>query len=223
MPTTELRQRISSGIILGTAVIALTLWSFWSFAAMCAVGAVILMKEWWGLTKHRSRWWLLVGAMYIGGSIASLIWLRAIDIKLVTGLFALVWGSDVGAYVVGKKWGNHKIAPSISPGKSWEGLAGAMLVCCIIGFSFAVFKNQNYSINTVWVALWFSLFCMPFAIIGLAGDMFESHLKRHAGVKDSGALIPGHGGLFDRVDALMPCAIVIAGLFLWLMVNGDGH
>jgi phosphatidate cytidylyltransferase len=233
MAQTELRQRIISGIILGAVVIALTLWSFESFAAMCAVGFVILMKEWWNLTKQRSRIFLPLGILYISAAIASLVLLRAIDISLILLLFGLVWGSDIGAYFVGKKWGNHKIAPSISPGKSWEGLAGGMIVCALIGFCVhytgeydqvrAHVFSQDFQSVLIHKSIWWALGCMPFAVIGLAGDMFESSLKRRAGVKDSGTLIPGHGGLFDRVDALMPCAITVAGLFVGQMFHGYGH
>lgn len=229
----ELRTRIISGIVLGAVVLLLTCWSFWSFAALCAVGGVILAKEWWGLTKHRSRWWVLVGAVYIGATVASLIGLRALDIGIIFWIFALVWGSDIGAYFIGKQWGKHKIAPSISPQKSWEGLAGGMLACAIIGFfghyilSYQEVRahifTEDFLPELTRHSLWWALGCIPFAILGLAGDLFESSLKRHAGVKDSGTLIPAHGGLFDRVDALMPCAITVQGLFVWPMFHGYGH
>ena len=196
MASTELRQRITSGIILGAVVIALTLWSFTSFAAMCAVGFVILIKEWVALTKQRSRIFVPLGILYISAAIAGLIYLRAENLNILIALMVIVWTGDIAAYFVGKKFGKHKIAPSISPGKSWEGLAGSIIASAAVA---AYLGNVAPIPHAILGAI--------FAVLGLGGDMFESSLKRRAGVKDSGRLIPGHGGLFDRVDALLPCAI----------------
>lgn len=201
----ELRTRTLSAVILGAAVIALTLWSFWSFAALCVVGTVILAKEWWGLTKHRSRWWVAVGVVYIGAAVLALIFLRGWHDWFIPILFAIVWSGDISAYLVGKKFGKHKIAPSISPGKSWEGFAASMiasiLIACFINYAISSTDTIQYTLS---IGLGVTL-----AIVGLLGDLFESSLKRRAGVKDSGRLIPGHGGLFDRVDALLPSAIAM--------------
>ncbi len=196
MASTELRQRITSGIILGAVVIALTLWSFTSFAAMCAVGFVILIREWLAITKQRSPIFLPLGILYISAAIAGLIYLRAENLNILIALMVIVWTGDIAAYFVGKKIGRHKIAPSISPGKSWEGLAGSIIASAAVA---AYLGNVAPIPHAILGAI--------FAVLGLAGDMFESSLKRRAGVKDSGTLIPGHGGLFDRVDALLPCAI----------------
>lgn len=219
----ELRTRTLSGIILASAAIALTVWSFESFAAMCAVGGGILMKEWWGLTKHRGIGWVLLGIVYIGlGILSLLIWHGAGDTLYL--LFALVWGGDTAAYLIGRKWGKHKIAPAISPGKSWEGLAAATLTCFAIGFCAEYFNGAYASPDEASLpgrlpyALSVGAISMIFAPIGLLGDLFESSLKRHAGVKDSGKLIPGHGGLFDRVDALLACAIFTLLAYLGMYV-----
>ncbi len=200
MAISELRQRLVSGILLGAVVIILTIWSFTSFAAMCAVGFVILLKEWWGLTKQRNRIFLPLGILYITAAIASLLFLRAANIHILIALMVIVWTGDIAAYFVGKKFGKHKIAPAISPGKSWEGLAGSIIASAAMS---AYLGNVAPIPHAILGAI--------FAVVGLGGDMFESALKRRAGVKDSGTLIPGHGGLFDRVDALLPCAIFAAG------------
>ena len=123
---------------------------------------------------------------------------------LVYLLFALVWAGDIGGYVVGKLIGKHKIAPSISPGKSWEGLMGS------IGFTALVLYLLSSTSQFHWPWWAYAVIAGMISILGLAGDLFESSLKRRAGVKDSGKLIPGHGGLFDRIDALLPCAILAA-------------
>ncbi len=134
--------------------------------------------------------------------------------------------------------GKHKIAPSISPGKSWEGLAGAVLltsaVAALVHFFqwpgsallaptmlmlHGIFYLHGLSHHAALLLAWILnslLFGGAVALLGLAGDLFESSLKRRAGVKDSGTLLPGHGGLFDRVDALLPNALFFALVLLWI-------
>lgn len=113
------------------------------------------------------------------------------------GMMCLVWIADSAAYFTGRKFGRNKLAPSISPGKTWEGVAGAMIgvsVYVILAWSFSEYQLP------ILPALLLASWCW----VGLAvfGDLFESAIKRQAGVKDSGALLPGHGGLLDRIDAL---------------------
>lgn len=195
----ELKQRITSAAVLFVAVIALTLWSLETFAVMCMAGGCVLLKEWYGLVKQRGRGWMLLGVLYIGSAIAALIYLRYENISILLAVFLVVWTGDIAAYFVGKRFGRHKIAPRISPGKSWEGLAGSVVASAAMA---AFLSGVAPLPHAILGAL--------FAILGLGGDLFESALKRRAGVKDSGQLIPGHGGLFDRVDALLPCAIFAA-------------
>ncbi len=209
--TAELTTRITSALILGSAVLFITWWDPISFAVMCLLGGVILAREWWALTRQRSRWFIPFGVFYIGWAIISLIALRyAADYKAVFILFALVWAGDSAAYFVGKAFGRHKISPRISPGKSWEGLAGSALVTALL-FYFFLGGMAHASFSHALISLFLGSL---FALAGLAGDLFESSLKRHVGVKDSGTLIPGHGGLFDRVDALIACAIISWPLLL---------
>ncbi len=130
--------------------------------------------------------------------------LAMLDLRLghpwwLLGMMSLVWVADIAAYFAGRKFGKTKLAPSISPGKTWEGVAGAMLgvsVVVIVAWSFSPYSKHVAFLPTVLMASW----CW----VGLAviGDLFESVIKRQAGVKDSGALLPGHGGLLDRIDAL---------------------
>ena len=192
----ELMQRITSGVILGSIVILLTLLSTATFALMATAGWYILISEWYGLTKHRGTWYTVLGAFYITAALLALTYLRVVDLNILLAVLAIVWTGDIAAYFTGKQFGKHKIAPTISPGKSWEGLAGSVIASAIMG---AVLGHVAPIPHAFIGAL--------FAVLGLGGDLFESSLKRHAGMKDSGTLIPGHGGLFDRVDALLPCAI----------------
>lgn len=113
------------------------------------------------------------------------------------GMMCLVWTADISAYFAGRRFGKHKLAPSISPGKTWEGVMGAMLVvslCVIVAWSFTEYTYPVLAVLLIASWCWVSLAVM--------GDLFESAIKRQAGVKDSGTLLPGHGGLLDRIDAL---------------------
>lgn len=204
---TELRRRIQSALILGAAVLALTLASPYSFDVMLLIMTFVLMTEWEKLTRGRNRLFIPFGVLYIGGAALALAYLRHENLNILLALFAIVWTGDIAAYFVGKKWGKHKIAPSISPGKSWEGLAGSIVASAAVSAMFGHVAPIPHAILGGVLA-----------VVGLCGDLFESALKRRAGVKDSGTLIPGHGGLFDRVDALLPCAI-LAGLALYIRLG----
>ena len=125
-------------------------------------------------------------------------------------LFSLVWIADIGAYFSGRKFGKHKLAPAISPGKTWEGLIGGLLAN--LAWIIVV-----YQLSSGWgLGLsQFLLISLATSLISVVGDLFESILKREAGVKDSGKLLPGHGGMLDRVDSVIAAApIFVAGIFI---------
>ena len=137
---------------------------------------------------------------------------------LLVSAMAVVWVADIGAYFAGRAFGKRKLAPSISPGKSWEGVLGGWLAVLSLGAasafipwlaqSFAVVLQQRFG----W-ALWVVLMSVLVAA-SVIGDLFESLMKRRAGAKDSSQLLPGHGGVLDRIDALvpvMPLALLLAG------------
>ena len=205
--SSELTTRITSGVILGSLVIICTVLSPITFAIIAIAGWYVLISEWNDLTRLRSRWFTPLGAVYITGALLALTYLRVVDMNILLAVLAIVWTGDIAAYFVGKRFGKHKIAPTISPGKSWEGLAGSVVASAIVG---AALGHVAPVPHAILGAL--------FALLGLGGDLFESALKRHAGVKDSGTVIPGHGGLFDRVDALLPCAI-FAAVALYIRLN----
>lgn len=130
--------------------------------------------------------------------------LAMLDLRLdhpwwLLGMMSLVWVADIAAYFTGRKFGKTKLAPSISPGKTWEGVFGAMLgvsVCVMLAWSFSPYTAHYAFLPSLLIASW----C--WVALAVIGDLFESAIKRQAGVKDSGALLPGHGGLLDRIDAL---------------------
>ena len=129
----------------------------------------------------------------------------------------LVWVADSGAYFAGHRFGRHKLAPSISPGKTWEGVAGGLVAVLLLAILFSEFVWHWGTANlAIWIGL--SLFV---ALVSVLGDLFESRVKRAVGVKDSGTFIPGHGGVLDRIDAYTAAAPTFAlAWYLWRTLAG---
>ncbi len=145
--------------------------------------------------------WLLSLTWY---AINFIIW-QAYGSLLLLTLFLWVWGADIGAYFVGRAYGKHKLAPSISPGKTWEGVlgGGATTILLAIVMSFFFPFGISYTLALL-------LLSVVIAIISVLGDLVESMIKRQSNIKDSGTLLPGHGGLLDRLDSLLSAAPVFA-------------
>lgn len=138
--------------------------------------------------------------------LAGMMHLRKESSVLLLGILAVVWIADTVAYFVGKAYGRHRLAPGISPGKTWEGLAGAGLAVSV----YAALICLYWSISLVWMPVFWGI-----ALLSVFGDLFESLIKRHSDVKDSGSLLPGHGGLLDRVDGLT-ASVPVASLVVIL-------
>lgn len=132
------------------------------------------------------------------------------DYRRIFALLFLVWCSDIGAYAAGKTFGKHKLAPKISPGKTWEGAVGGFLLTLLMGWALGLFLLPELSLTYRLVA------AGVVAVFGPLGDLAESMLKRSVGVKDSGRILPGHGGLLDRFDAFLFILPVLALLQLLL-------
>lgn len=174
-----------------------------------------------------AEWALTVGgALYVGSLMGFLILLRALETPLHHGLLtplqpqpgaawiALVlmatWGQDLFAYFVGKRWGQRKMAPSLSPRKTWEGAAGGILGALVGAFLALALFGLPLSL---WVT---ALIGLVAGITGPVGDLSESFIKRQAGLKDAGSLIPGHGGILDRIDSVLFSAPAI---YITLMIT----
>lgn len=164
------------------------------------------------LGNGRRPAWRAAGAVYIGLPVLALLWLRsdsAVGAALVFWLLATVWATDIGAYAVGRAVGGPRFAPRISPSKTWAGVAGGLAGALLCGAAAGQIEGRGP----------FGPAFFAGGLLGIAaagGDLLESAVKRRFGVKDSGTLIPGHGGLFDRLDSLLVAAPVLAGLILAL-------
>jgi phosphatidate cytidylyltransferase len=177
-------------------------------------------------------WWLLASVLVVLYPKLSSLWAKSIVVKglmgvmvlipcwvalvfiriyplgdpfLVLYLFVLIWGADSGAYFAGKLMGKHKLMPQVSPGKTWEGLLGAFLTLIAIVIIPLLITRAPSAV--LWIGFLFSILIL---VISVLGDLFESMLKRNAGVKDSGTLLPGHGGILDRIDSLTSAAPIFA-------------
>jgi phosphatidate cytidylyltransferase len=179
-------------ILLGVAfwLLAAPLWLLGRWHAeqafvRAAVGVVLLLPTW-----------------------AALLYLHAHGPAVLLGVMAVVWIADSAAYFAGRHFGRHKLAPAISPGKTWEGVAGALVALAL----YAAVLSAVIGMPLL------SLFLMVSALlyVSILGDLFESWIKRLSGMKDSGGVLPGHGGVLDRIDALTSTLPVATGLLMWL-------
>lgn len=146
---------------------------------------------------------LALGALYCGLPVLALVVLRRQPDGIVLTLWAmaLVWACDIGAYFAGRKIGGPKLAPAVSPNKTWAGLAGGVVAAGLFGWALHLWAGLAWQLAAASPAL---------AVLAQLGDLYESTIKRRAGVKDSGNILPGHGGVLDRLDGLVPVAPVVA-------------
>lgn len=150
---------------------------------------------------------MLIGWLVLLPTLLAMYQLRTINPMILLIFMSVVWISDTAAYFVGKKFGKHKLAPQISPGKTWEGVMGALLAVLCYAMALGYYLEETISFV---IMLTFAV--IGLAILGIIGDLFESQLKRQVGIKDSGTILPGHGGVLDRIDALtstLPTAALI--------------
>jgi len=250
----ELRLRALSAAVMAPVALAATWYGGYVFAAMVAVAAVMMAREWDRMTggsgggattaetvvavasavvlsflghvafavacmiaaagavvllavrTGREPWLVGAGALYIGVPAIALLWLRAIPgdgREHVLWLLLLVWASDIGGYVSGRAIGGPRLAPRVSPGKTWAGLCGGVVAAAGVGAIVGFLLDQGRIGVTVFASA-------TLAVVAQAGDLLESWLKRRCGIKDTGHVIPGHGGVMDRVDGLVAAAPIMA-------------
>jgi phosphatidate cytidylyltransferase len=194
----------------GALVLALLL----TAAGLSSLSILVMMMASVALYAHRSNvnptpsFWFAMGLPYMAGGGIALIYLRMMPVAgftITAYLLAVVWGMDIGAYFVGRLIGGPKLAPEISPNKTWSGFIGGTILAVILA---AVILPKD-DMRSFLAALVLAVFL---AAAAQAGDLFKSYFKRRAGVKNSGDLIPGHGGVLDRIDGLVFAAMALAFL-----------
>jgi len=201
--------RLISASILAPLVIVIISASGYYFLGMILLAAIIMGGEWAQMTAQKNTLWKIAGIPYILLPCLALIWIinqNSLEHNLikfsgsntVISIFILVWANDIGGYVCGRIFAGKKLAPSISPSKTWSGFFG--------GVAFAMAVSPMIQENIMFAGLT--------AMIASVGDLLESWIKRRCKVKDSGSLIPGHGGILDRVDGILMVASVVGLLAL---------
>ena len=209
----ELATRTAVGVILIVIALAAAFLGGTIFAVMVALIATVMYIEWSRMLADWGLAWKVYGFFYCLLPAVSLLWIReqaeyvgiGRNPDLLIWVFLVVWSTDIGAYFAGRAIGGPKLAPSISPNKTVAGLIGGVLVATILAGLWV------YAVKLPATLL--SL-APPLAVAAQMGDLFESGLKRRAGVKDSGTWLPGHGGLLDRLDGLVPVSVLTAAMML---------
>ena len=206
----DLMVRAGSAVVL-LAIAGAALWfGGIAFALLLLVGGALLLVEWFALVRAMTLSGgakgalMLLGPLLTLGAVAGLWFIRdTLGMTAALWVFAMVWATDIGAYFAGRAFGGARLAPTISPSKTWSGLFGGMIAALVVG------ATLGDRAGIIGVPLWIGLIMGLFAQLG---DLGQSWMKRRAGVKDSGKLIPGHGGIFDRVDGLLPVALILGAL-----------
>ena len=200
----ELTVRALSALVMMLVAIGAALQGGYYFAVLVAAAATAMFYEWTRITRGWGAAWYLSGFVYALVPALALLWVRdraEHGLALLLWVFVVTWATDIGAYLVGRSLGRTKLAPSISPGKTIEGLYGGMAGATIFGGAW-VFLTQ--------LSLTLLVLAPLLALAAQGGDLFESWMKRQAGVKDSGNWLPGHGGFLDRLDGLVLVAVLTA-------------
>jgi len=183
------------------------------------VMGLILASEWANMVGRRPAW-MALGVLYVAVSIWAL-WRLRLDPEwgqmTVFWLLVVVWGADTGGYVFGMSLRGPKLAPSISPNKTWSGFFGGTLLGALAGWGMVSYFRPEVALEMA--AFKIIAFSAAMAVVSQVGDLLESWVKRRFDVKDSGSIIPGHGGLFDRVDGLVATAIALALINIVLQGN----
>lgn len=200
----ELAIRTFSGVLLVAIAVAAVVQGGYTFAVLAAAAATAVFYEWTRIVRGWGAAWYLSGFVYALVSALSLLWVRDradSGLAMVLWVFILVWSVDIGAYFAGRAIGGPKLAPAISPNKTWAGFYGGVVAATLLAGAWALFVGLPPIVLLLAPLL---------AVAAQGGDLFESWMKRRAGIKDSGRWLPGHGGVFDRLDGLLPVAILTA-------------
>ena len=213
----SLKTRIRGALIFGVIVLGALYLGGIAFVLLMGAATAIGVYEWGKMVMTDQRYripLMLFGICYIGLSTGTMIWLRigtAYGLYNMLTLLLIVWSSDISAYFSGRAIGGPKLAPTISPKKTWAGFIGSSVGAGIVAAGLACPETlAKFNIATVshMSPIEYGVMGFILAMFGQAGDLFISFFKRRYGVKDTGTIIPGHGGVLDRIDALLLVALV---------------
>jgi phosphatidate cytidylyltransferase len=199
--------RLITACVLAPIVLLMVSLSGFYFMTMVVAAAIIMGGEWFQITYTKNNIWKISGAIYILLACISLLWIiqqhhvvddtiRFNGVNTIISIFVVVWANDIGGYIFGRLFGGAKLCPKISPNKTWSGFFGGIF-CAI-----AVSPLVGEGFGGAGIA----------AMIASAGDLLESWAKRKCKTKDSGNIIPGHGGLLDRLDGVLLLSIIVASI-----------
>jgi len=198
----ELLVRSLTGIVLVAIALLAAVHGGNLFAIFVAAIATLMFYEWTRLVRGWGLAWYLGGFLYALLPALGLLWVRERSgLDLLVWAFIVTWATDIGAYFAGRRFGRRKLAPAISPGKTVEGLYGGIAAATLFGGAWVLATGLGMALLALAPVL---------AMAAQGGDLFESSMKRRAGVKDSGTWLPGHGGVLDRLDGLVPVAVLTA-------------
>ena len=200
----ELFVRTATGLLLIAVALLTAVAGGTLFAVFVAAIATAMFYEWTRIARGWGAAWYMAGFVYALVPALALLWIRERDaqgLDLLVWVFIVTWSTDIGAYFAGRRFGRRKLAPAISPGKTVEGLYGGVAAATVLGGAWAYATGLGLALLVLAPVL---------AVAAQGGDLFESSMKRRAGVKDSGTWLPGHGGVLDRLDGLVPVAVLTA-------------
>lgn len=190
----EIHKRIMTSLVIIVVVSTVLVAGGWLLVIAIMALAAAMNKEWSNITPKSSIGWKIAGIAYITLPCIAALALRDLSFAAILFPIALIIATDIGAYIAGRTIGGPKLIPAISPNKTWAGLGGGITAAIIVSLLLQHYVPYPNSILSATLA------AIIVAIFAQAGDFFESWLKRKQGVKDSGTLLPGHGGLLDRLD-----------------------
>ena len=207
-PAIRIAYTLLAGIAMGIAYLFIPAQAELILQIACAWWFIALLWTFWYPTRMPApvRW--ICGLLVIVPLYVALVILLRLGIEYLLFVLFIVWCADGGAYFAGKRFGRVKLAPAISPGKTWEGVVGGLLLVSVLAVSVATWRDMSVAVLLP--------FCLAVAAISVVGDLTVSMFKRTAGLKDSGSLFPGHGGVLDRTDSIAAAGPLFALGLSWL-------
>ena len=204
-------------LVLAVTLVSLAVPASWVLWWLLSFGIWVMAMKWVLVFPAQEKWYgrqlFMMGVVILVAAICAMFSLWQISQWWLMYVFLLVWCADSGAYFVGRKWGKRKLAPSVSPNKSIEGLIGGLVTAGIVAVGVGIWLRLPALALTAFLGL--SALTVAVSVLG---DLFESMLKRRAGIKDSGTILPGHGGVLDRIDSLLSATPMFA-LGVWVLTR----